>query len=113
MPEKKNTTTAGTSAVSLDALAKQRRDALPEPTTFELFGVRFTLPPMKSLPFEMQEKVGDLTDVVGLMKYVLGDAKVKEMYKAGFQFTDLELIGEEWQERSGLEPGESAASAAS
>lgn len=106
-------TVAAREVVSLDALAKQRRDALPEPTTYELFGVEFTLPPMKALPFELQEKVGDLNDVVGVMKQILGDAKVREMYTAGFQFSDLELIGEEWQKRSGLEPGESVASAAS
>lgn len=106
-------TPAAREVVSLDALAKQKRDALPAPTTYELFGVEFTLPPMRALPFELQEKVGDLSNIVGVMKEVLGEAKVREMYAAGFQFTDLELIGEEWQKRSGLEPGESAASAAS
>lgn len=96
--------------VSLDALAKQRRDALPEPTTFELSGVEFTLPPIKGLPFELQEKVGDLDNTVGILKEVLGDAKVKEMYAAGYTFGDLELIAVEWQKRSGVEPGESEAS---
>lgn len=105
--------TAGREVVSLDALAKQRRDALPEPTTFELAGVEFTLPPVKALPFELQEQVGDLNDSAGVMKEVLGADKVREMYRAGYTFGDLELIAEEWQKRSGLEPGESPASAAS
>jgi hypothetical protein len=104
---------AGREVVSLDALAKQRRDALPEPVTYDLWGVEFTLPPVKALPFELQEKVGDLNDSVGVMKEVLGAEKVREMYKAGYTFGDLELIAEEWQRRSGLEPGESPASTAS
>lgn len=104
----------GTEVVSLDSLAKQRRDALPEPTTFELSGVTFTLPPMKALEFELQEKAGgNLEDVVGVLKAILGAEKIREMYAAGFTFGDLELIGEEWQKRSGVEPGESQASAAS
>ncbi|GHH57908.1 hypothetical protein [Streptomyces candidus] len=107
------TKTAGREVVSLDALAKQRRDALPEPTTFDLAGVEFTLPPIKALPFELQEKVGSYENVVGVMKEVLGIEKVKEMYAAGYQLGDLELIAEEWQKRSGVEPGESAASTAS
>lgn len=74
------TKTAGREVVSLDTLAKQKRDALPEPTTYELFGVEFTLPPMRALPFELQEKVGDLNDIVGVMKFVLGEPKVREMY---------------------------------
>lgn len=105
------TKTGGTEVVSLDSLAKQKRDALPEPTTYELWGVTFTLPPMMSLPFELQERVGgDLNNVVGVMQEVLGRDKVQEMYRAGFQFSDIELIGEEWQKRSGVEPGESPAS---
>jgi hypothetical protein len=107
------TKTTGREVVSLDALAKQRRDALPDPTTYDLFGVEFTLPPIKALPFELQEKVGDLNDTVGILKEVLGVDKVKEMYAAGYTFGDLELIGTEWQKRSGLEPGESPASTVS
>lgn len=103
----------GREVVSLDALAKQRRDALPEPTTFELLGVEFTLPPMKGLPFELQEKVGDLNNVPAVLKDVLGAEKVTEMYRAGFTFGDIELVAQQWQERSGLEPGESPASAVS
>ena len=103
----------GRAVHSLDALAKQRRDAQPEPTTFELFGVEFTLPPMKALPIELQERVGDINDTIGVLKEVLGVAKIKEMYAAGYQFSDLELIAQEWQKASGLEPGESPASAAS
>lgn len=97
-------------AVSLDALSKQRRDALPEATTFELRGVTFTLPPMRDLPMEVQEKIGSLDNVVGLLKEVVGVDTVKQMYKAGYTFGDLELIGEQWQEYSGLEPGEARAS---
>lgn len=105
---------AGREVVSLDALAKQKRDALPEPATYELWGVEFTLPPMMALPFELQEKVGgDLSNVVGVMQEVLGKDKVREMYAAGYQFGDIQLIGEEWQKRSGLDVGESPASAAS
>ncbi|MFJ4418292.1 MULTISPECIES: hypothetical protein [unclassified Streptomyces] len=106
MPSK----TTGREVVSLDALAQQRRDALPEPTTFELSGVEFTLPPIKALPFEMQERVGDLDNTVGVLKDILGNAKVREMYAAGYTFGDLELIAVEWQKRSGVEPGESPAS---
>ncbi|HEY9370456.1 hypothetical protein [Streptomyces sp.] len=103
----------GRDVVSLDALAKQRRDALPDPTTYDLWGVEFTLPPIKALSFELQERVGDLNDSAGVLKEILGEAKIKEMYAAGFQFGDIELIAEEWQKRSGLEPGESPASAVS
>lgn len=107
------TKNAGREVVSLDALARQRRDALPEPTTFELSGVEFTLPPIKALPFELQERVGDLDNTVEVLKDLLGSDKVREMYKAGYTFGDLELIAQEWQKRSGVEPGESPASAAS
>ena len=104
---------AGREVVSLDALAKQKRDALPEPTDYELFGVQFTLPPMKALEWELQERVGDLNDTIGVMAEVLGKEKVKEMYKAGYQLGDLEVIALDWQKRSGLESGESKASTAS
>ena len=109
MPSK----TVGTEIVDLTALAKQRRDALPKPTTFNLFDVEFTLPPIKSLPFELQERVGDLDNTVEVLKDLLGGDKVREMYAAGYTFGDLELIAQEWQRRSGVEPGESPASAAS
>ncbi|MCM3822237.1 MULTISPECIES: hypothetical protein [Streptomyces] len=105
--------TGAREVVSLDSLAQQRRDALPEPTPFELLGVEFTLPPIKAIPFEMQERVGDLDNTVAVLKDLLGADKVKEMYAAGYTFGDLELIAEEWQKRSGLEPGESAASPSS
>jgi hypothetical protein len=103
----------GTEVVDLNSLAQQRRDALPKPTTYNLFDVEFTLPPIKALPFELQERVGDLDNTVDVLKDLLGADKVKEMYAAGFTFGDLELIAQEWQKRSGLEPGESPASAAS
>jgi hypothetical protein len=105
--------TPAKTAVSLDALAKQRHALLPEPTTFELKGVTFTLPPMKDLPLELQEKVGNMNDTVAVMKEVVGVDVVKAMYKAQFTFGDLELIGEQWQEYSGLEPGEAPASSPS
>jgi hypothetical protein len=110
MPSK---TVVGTEVVDLNALAQQRRDALPKATTYNLFDVEFTLPPIKALPFELQERVGDLDNTVGVLKDILGADKVKEMYAAGFTFGDLELIANEWQKRSGVEPGESPASAAS
>ncbi|MEU4967774.1 hypothetical protein [Streptomyces smyrnaeus] len=103
----------GTEVVELDSLAKQRRDALPQPTTFKLAGVEFTLPPMKSLPMDLQERVGSLEDGLGILQLTLGREKVREMVAAGYTMGDLELIAEEWQKRSGLEPGESGASAAS
>ncbi|TXS08229.1 hypothetical protein EAO71_37145 [Streptomyces sp. ms191] len=107
-------TAVGREVVSLDSLAKQRRDALPEPTTFELHQVEFTLPPMMALPFELQEKVdGDLGNVSGVLQEILGADKLREMYAAGYTFGDIELIAMEWQKRSGLEPGESAASTGS
>lgn len=105
--------TAARERVSLDSLAQQKRDALPEPTDYELFGVEFTLPPMRGLPWDLQEKVGDLNDTIGVMTEVLGKDKVREMYKAGYQLGDLEVIALDWQKRSGLEPGESPASATS
>lgn len=94
--------------VSLDAKAKQRRDALAEPTSFELYGVEFTLPSMKTLPFDVQERVG--RNDTALFRIVLGDEKVAQMIAAGMTVGDAELIIEEWQERSGVEPGESQAS---
>jgi hypothetical protein len=109
MPSK----TVGTEVVDLNALAKQRRDALPQPTTFNLYDVEFTLPPIKSLPFELQERVGDLDNTVEVLKDLLGQAKVREMYAAGYTFGDLELIAQEWQKRSAVESGESPASSAS
>lgn len=96
--------------VSLTARSKQRRDAMPEPTTFELNGVEFTLIPFKLLPIDVQERVNGPEDIMGILRTMLGDEKVKEMVAAGFTVDDAELIGEEWNERSGVEPGESAAS---
>ncbi|MFF3928560.1 hypothetical protein [Streptomyces hirsutus] len=104
---------AGREVVSLDALVQQKRDALPDPTPYELFGVEFTLPPMRALPWELQEKVGDLNDTIGVLAEVLGKAKVKELYGVGIQLGDLEVIALDWQKRSGLESGESPASSAS
>lgn len=101
---------AAREVVSLDALAKQRRDALPEATVFDLLGVTFELPPMRLLPIDVQERVQGPDDLMGILRTVLGDDKVKEMIAAGFTVLEAELIGEEWQKRSGLEPGESQAS---
>jgi hypothetical protein len=103
----------GREVVSLDSLVQQKRDALPEPTDYSLFGVEFTLPPMRALPWELQEKVGDLNDTIGVLAEVLGKDKVREMYKAGYQLGDLEVIALDWQKRSGLESGESGASSSS
>jgi hypothetical protein len=94
--------------MSLDAKAKQRRDAMPAEIPMELFGVEFTLPPIKRLPMDAQERVGN--NDVAVFRMVLGDEKVEEMIKAGYEVGDLELILEEWQEYSGVEPGESRAS---
>ncbi|MEU2780526.1 hypothetical protein [Streptomyces sp. NPDC007110] len=105
--------TAGREVVSLDSLVQQKRDALPDPTTYELFGVEFTLPPMRALPWEIQEKVGDLNDTIGVLAEVLGPDKVKELYGVGIQLGDLEVLALDWQKRSGLESGESGASSSS
>jgi hypothetical protein len=102
---------AGRERVSLDSLVQQKRDALPEPIDYELFGVEFTLPPMRALPFELQERVGDLNDTIGVLTETLGQDKVREMYRAGYQLGDIEVIALDWQKRSGLAPGESLASA--
>lgn len=107
------TKNAGREVVSLDALVQQKRDALPEPTTYELFGVEFTLPPMRALPWELQEKVGDLNDTIGVLAEVLGKDKVRELYGVGIQIGDLEVLALDWQKRSGLESGESPASSTS
>ncbi|MFC7906477.1 hypothetical protein [Streptomyces nigra] len=103
----------GTERVSLDSLVQQKRDALPDPTDYELFGVEFTLPPMRALPWEIQEKVGDLSDTIAVMGEVLGPDKVKELYGVGIQLGDLEVLALDWQKRSGLESGESRASSSS
>jgi hypothetical protein len=103
-------TVAAREVVSLDELAKQRRDALPQPTTFELAGVEFTLPPFKALPIDMQERVASMEDALGVLRVAAGIDVVKRMVDAGFTIGDLELIAEEWQKRSGVEPGESLAS---
>lgn len=103
----------GTERVSLDSLVRQKRDALPDPTPYELFGVEFTLPPMRALPWEIQEKVGDLNDTIGVLAEVLGPDKVKELYGVGIQLGDLEVLALDWQKRSGLEAGESRASSSS
>lgn len=110
MPPSKKQATAGREVVSLDSLAQQKRDALPEPSTFALKGVTFTLPPMRSLPFELQERVGNLDDIPSVLKDILGADKVQEMYDAQYTFLDIELIAQEWQKRGGIEPGESPAS---
>lgn len=102
-----------TEVVSLDALAKQRRDALPKPTRYELFGIEFTMPPVKSLPMDLQERIGSLENGYGVMVEALGADKVKEMVAAGFTLGDLEVIAQDWQKRNGLESGESPASPAS
>lgn len=104
---------AGRPVVSLDALAKQRRDALPSPVTFELAGVEFTLPPIKSLPLDLQEQIGSLENGLGLLQHACGRDKVKEMTSAGYTLGDLELIADEWQRHNGIDPGESPASFAS
>lgn len=104
---------AGNEVVSLDALVQQKRDALPDPTTYELFGIQFTLPPMRSLPWDLQERVGDLNDTYGVLQDVLGPDKVKELYGVGITLGDLEVIALDWQKRAGMRPGESQASAGS
>ncbi|MEU9149215.1 hypothetical protein AB0D59_01345 [Streptomyces sp. NPDC048417] len=103
----------GTETVSLDALIQQKRDALPAPTTYEALGVTFSLPPMRALPWQLQEKVGNLNDTFAVLEEVLGKEKVQEMYAAGYQLGDLEVIALDWQKRAGMAPGESPASAAS
>ncbi|WP_217545566.1 hypothetical protein [Streptomyces sp. GbtcB6] len=104
---------AGTEVVSLDALIQQKRDALPADVAYEALGVTFTLPPMRKLPWSLQEKVGNLNDTFAVLQETLGEEKVKEMYDAGFQLGDLEVIALDWQKRAGMQPGESKASAAS
>lgn len=103
----------GREVVSLDALAKQRRDAMPEPITFELNGVEFTLPPLRSLPMDLQEKIGSLENGYGLMTYACGKEKVKEMVNAGFTLGDLDLVAGEWMKHNGVDPGELQASSGS
>ncbi|MFG3660236.1 hypothetical protein [Streptomyces sp. NPDC047706] len=104
---------AGREVVSLDTLAKQKRDALPEPVTFELRGVEFTLEPFHSLPMDLQERMRGPEDYLGILRVALGPEKVKEMVDAGYTITDLNLVAEEWMRRSGIEPGELQASSAS
>lgn len=96
--------------VSLTAKAKQRRDALGEDITYELHDVEFTLPHFRCLPIDVQEKVAGPEDILGILRVTLGAEKLQEMVDAGFTIDDAALIGEEWQERAGVEPGESEAS---
>ncbi|MDT7847190.1 hypothetical protein [Streptomyces justiciae] len=103
----------GTEVVELDLIAQQRRDALPKPTNYTLFGVAFTMPPIKSLPMDLQERIGSLENGYGVMVECLGEEKVQEMVDAGYTLGDLEVIAEDWQKRNGLAPGESKASRAS
>ncbi|MEU7149216.1 hypothetical protein AB0B15_14440 [Streptomyces sp. NPDC045456] len=104
---------AGREVVSLDARAKQRREALGEPTTFELKGVEFVLPPFQTLPMDLQERVASREDALGILRIAAGADIVKDMIGAGYTIDDMELISEEWMARSGVEPGESAASSGS
>ncbi|MFG3585138.1 hypothetical protein [Streptomyces sp. NPDC047990] len=101
---------AGREVVSLDSLAQQQRDALPKPTNYSLFGVEFTMPPVKSLPMDIQERIGSLENGYGVMVEALGADKVKEMVGAGYTLGDLEVIAIDWQKRNGVAPGESPAS---
>lgn len=103
----------GREVVSLDSLAAQKREALPEATTFELRGVEFTLEPFHSLPMDLQERMKGPDDYLGIIRVALGADKVKEMVDAGYSIGDLNLVAEEWMRRSGIEPGESPASSAS
>lgn len=103
----------GIEIVELDLIAKQRRDALPKPTNYALLGVQFTMPPIKSLPMDLQERIGSLENGYGVMVECLGRDKVKEMVAAGYTLGDLEVIAEDWQKRNGLQPGESGASSGS
>lgn len=105
--------TTGREVVSLDSLAKQKRDALPEAVTFELHGVEFTLEPFNSLPMNLQERMRGPEDYLGVLRAALNEAKVQEMIDAGYTLVDLEVIANEWMKRSGVEPGESPASSAS
>jgi hypothetical protein len=104
---------AGREVVSLDALAKQKHEALPEPVTFELRGVEFTLEPFHSLPMDVQERMRGPEDYLSILRTALGPDKVKEMIDAGYTLADMNLVGEEWLRRSGVTLGESPASAAS
>jgi hypothetical protein len=94
--------------ISLEERLKQRRAALPQEIPFEAFGVEFTFPPMQSLPIDVQERATNRD--ISVLRLALGDDKVNEMIKADFTVGDMELIVEEWQERSGTTPGESKAS---
>lgn len=103
----------GTEVVELDLIAQQRRDALPKPTTYSLFGVEFTMPPLKSLPMDLQERVGGFENGYGIMLEIHGREKITEMTAAGYTLGDMEVIAEDWQKRNGVDPGESKASRAS
>lgn len=99
--------------VSLTAKSKQRRDALGEDVVYELHDVEFVLPHFRCLPIDVQEKVAGPDDILGILRVTLGADKFQEMVDAGFTIDDAALIGEEWQERAGVEPGESPASPSS
>ncbi|MEU8555971.1 hypothetical protein AB0C80_18545 [Streptomyces anthocyanicus] len=103
----------GSEVVSLDSLAQQKRDALPEACTFELRGVTFTLQPFNSLPMDLQERMAGPEDYLSILRAALSDEKVQEMIDAGYTLVELEVVANEWMKRSGVQPGESAASSGS
>jgi hypothetical protein len=105
--------TVGREVVSLDTVAKQKAEALPEPVTYELKGVEFTLAPFHSMPMDLQERMRGPEDYLAILRTALGPEKVREMVDAGYTLGDLNLVAEEWMRRSGVELGESPASAAS
>lgn len=93
-------TASGT--VSLDMRARQHARSLPGPFRYELKGVTFDLPSLRSLPLAQWERLRGGTDPLAALTCVLGEVKLKEMTAAGFTLGDLEVIVEDWERRSGV-----------
>lgn len=97
--------------VDLDAEVKRQREALPKPTTFRLLGVAITLPPIQALTLDAQLKFAG--DEVGALVSILGADQIERLRGAGAQLSDLLVLVSAWQQASGVDAGESAASTGS
>ncbi|MFI0776306.1 hypothetical protein [Streptomyces sp. NPDC021212] len=88
--------------MSLDAVAARRARDLPPAVRYELKGFFFTLPPLKSLPIDLRERIDG--DLLGILQVALGENQIQEMVTAGFTLSDLEVICEDWCRRNGTKP---------
>ncbi|MFF9818670.1 hypothetical protein [Streptomyces sp. NPDC014006] len=88
--------------VPLDAVARQCAQALSGPVNYELKGVTFALPSLRSLPIDLWDRVRAGTDPMASLRAVVGEQKMREMAAAGFTLSDLDVILEDWKRRDGV-----------